>query len=262
MSQLAPATAAAVQHYACSVVGVTPLSPSTCQVDLLAPEGATLDYRAGQYLQLALVLEEGEAPQLLSYSIANRMNPNAPRSLQIFIHNSSAYTATILAHLAEKSRRNAPIDVVLPRGRAFLQSDLNAPHILVAAGSGISKIKCLTEDILKRNPAASVRIYWSNKRIDDFYLLRQFLRWAAEHDGVTFTPILESADPLWAGRSGYIYTVIEKDLSTLRGAHAYLCGSPQMVYGTIDKLAARGLDEANCYSDVFEYAPRNRQEAS
>ena len=36
-------------------------------------------------------------------------------------------------------------------GKAYLQTDVNLPHLLVAAGSGIAKIKTLTEAILGRS---------------------------------------------------------------------------------------------------------------
>lgn len=141
-------------------------------------------------------------------------------------------------------------------GKAFLQTALNKPHVLVAAGSGISKIKCITEEILHQNPNANLHIYWSNRNDDDFFLLDQFQHWAAVYNNLNFSTILESARSGWTGRVGFIYEVIQQDFSDLKDACAYLCGSAQMVYGTIDQLKSKGLKEANCYSDVFELAPR------
>ena len=145
-------------------------------------------------------------------------------------------------------------------GRAYLQTDLGLPHLLIAASSGISKIKCISEEILNRQPNADIKIYWSNKNINDFYLLDEFQSWKNHNKKLQFTPIIETADPLWHGRYGYIYEVIEEDFDSLDGVQVYLCGSPQMVYGTIDKLKSRGLKVENCYSDVFEYAPRDQSE--
>lgn len=105
-------------------------------------------------------------------------------------------------------------------------------------------------------------IYWSNRRVDEFYLLEGFRGRADQHPNVSFTPILESPTSHWPGRSGYLYQVIGQDTDDLSNTQAYLCGSPQMVYGTIDQLQARGLQEQNCYSDAFEYAPRKERLAS
>ena len=76
------------------------------------------------------------------------------------------------------------------------------------------------------------------------------------HENLTFTPILEASNENWFGRSGFIYEVIQQDYENLGNMRTYLCGSPNMVYGTIDQLKSRDLEEAHCYSDAFEFAPR------
>ncbi|MBX2808253.1 MAG: hypothetical protein KTR20_06420 [Cellvibrionaceae bacterium] len=242
--------------YACQVISVSPLGVNTFEVELQSPADTTLNYQAGQYLQLDLDLKGDGQLQSLSYSIANSFNQRQPRRLQLFIQNSSEFTDTLLKHLILMSKHNAKVKVTLPMGQAYLQTNLDLPHLLIAAGSGISKIKCLTEEILRQKPSADVNIYWSNKNADDFYLLDEFQDLVKKNH---FTPILESADEDWRGHSGYIYEVVEKEFENLGCTEVYLCGSPQMVYGTIDKLKATGLKEENCYSDVFEYAPRNRK---
>jgi CDP-4-dehydro-6-deoxyglucose reductase len=237
---------------------ISPLSEATFEVELCSTTDAVLDYRAGQYLRMEVDVNGDGRRQSLSYSIANSFNSSAPRRLQLFIHKQNALAGRVLDHLSSLSDSNTELMVTLPMGKAFLQTDLNLPHLLVAAGSGISKIKCLTEQILKQQSDAEVRIYWSNRCAADFYLLERFQSWADQHRHVGFIPLLESEEAHWRGRTGYLYEVIQQDISDLSDTRAYLCGSPQMVYGTIDKLQARGLQEEHCYSDVFEYAPRKQ----
>ena len=250
-------TASPVVTYACHVIAVTSLSANTFQVELQSPDGVILDYHAGQHLQLDLDINSNGKSQSLFYSIANGFDPEQPRRLQLFIQNNSERSDGILKHLTQISANNTPTQVTLPMGHAYLQTDLSLPHIFIAAGSGIAKIRCLTEDILRRQPNADVTVYWSNKKADDFYLLDEFRGWVEESNHVNFTPLLESANEDWQGRSGYLYELIEQDFNNLNHIQMYLCGSPQMVYGTIDKLQTIGLKEDNCYSDAFEYAPRN-----
>lgn len=258
MNNVATATDRPVVDYDCQVLAVRPLSSgSTFEVELESPEGSTLDYYAGQHLKLELDIHGDGQTQSLSYSIANSANPEQPRRLQLFIQNGSAFAEKILNRLADINENNAKVNVTLPMGQAYLQTDLGLPHLLVAAGSGIAKIKSITEEILRQRPDAKLHIYWSNKGADDFYLLDKFQNWAEHNDKLHFTPILESAAADWTGRSGYLYEVIQEDFNNLDSAQVYLCGSPQMVYGTIDQLKARGLKEEHCYSDVFTYAPRN-----
>lgn len=243
--------------YECRVINVTPLTKDTFQINLQVPVDTKLDYHAGQYLQLELDLDNNGQQQSLSYSIANGFNPKHPYRLQLLIQNSSTFTEKVLRKLSQVAVDNGHVTVRLPMGKAFLQTDLELTHVLIAAGSGISKVKCITEEILRRHTDASVSVYWSNKHTDEFYLLDEFEGWKTKYKNINFVPILESAHSDWHGRSGYLYEVIEEDFADLDEAQAYLCGSPQMVYGTIDKLKASGLREENCYSDVFEYAPRH-----
>ncbi|VUD46815.1 NAD(P)H-flavin reductase [Thalassocella blandensis] len=285
-STITEATQALVNH-PCRVLGVNPISAGTFEVELQSPAGTILNYHAGQYLQLDVDVNSDGQFQSLFYSIANGFNPDQPRRLQLYIQNTSEFADKILKYLSRLCEHKADVKVTMPMGQAFLQTDLELAHILAASGSGISQIKCLTEEILKRRPNADVSIYWSNKNIDDFYLLSEFQAWASQHQHLKFTPILAKANLAstklattnanWTGRTGYIYEVIEEDCKQLRNedlnstsqdpkpskqeylssTQVYLCGSPQMVYGTIDKLASIGLKEENCYSDVFEYAPRD-----
>ncbi len=247
----------AITHV-CQVIELTPLNSNTFQVELKSTTAAALNYQAGQYLQLELDVNNDGHRQFLSYSIANRFDHEHPRRLQLFIQNSSEFADKILKTLAELASKKRPVKVRMPMGQAFLQTDLSLPHVMIAAGSGISKIKCLTEELLRRQPDADVKVYWSNRKVGDFYLLDQFQDWVNQNNNLNFTPILESAEANWSGRSGYIYKVIEEDFEDLDGTQVYLCGSPRMVYGTIVQLKASGLKEKDCYSDVFEYAPQEQ----
>ena len=149
----------------CKVVDVQNLSEETFQILFEAPEGTQLQYHAGQYLQLELDLNNDGQFQSLFYTIANSCDPVHPRRLELFIHNASEFSGKIIQHLAQLSEAGAFAKINLAMGNAYLQTDVSLPHVLIAAGSGISKIKCVTEEILRRNPDADVNIYWSNKSL-------------------------------------------------------------------------------------------------
>jgi len=266
-----------VTAHVCRVLSVKSLNPlssinqGTFEIELQSIEAAALSFQAGQYLELELELALEQAlgqgvnkdsqTHALSYTIASRFNKEQPNCLKLIIQKNSAFSGKVVDRLKELSHNQDKVNITLAMGRAFLQTDLDLPHLLVAAGSGISKIKCITEEILQKNPDANVNIYWSNRNADDFFLLNEFNDWAAQYKNLQFTPILESTADNWFGPSGFIYQVIQKDFSDLTNMQTYLCGSPQMVYGTIDQLTPLGLQEENCYSDVFEFAPRDERVA-
>ena len=244
------------QNTDCEVRNITPLSTNTFQVMLKVLNNKVVSYHAGQYIQLELdVLGTGQK-QVLSYSIANRAKNNEAQEIQLFIQNVGEFSQKVLKRLTELRDSRNTVKVLFPKGKAFLQTDLTLKHLLIAAGSGIAKIKCIAEEALSRNPLADIALYWSNKKLEDFYLLHELQSLSKTHPNFRFTSILESEHADWTGRTGYIYRVIEEDLQSLEGIQTYLCGSPLMVYGTLDQLRSCGLTEQQCYSDVFEYAPR------
>lgn len=245
----------------CSVMAVTDLSVNTVQVSLQAADDVAVSYLAGQYLKLELPLDGDGAVTPLFYSIANRPNPMNPGSLEIFIYNGSELASRIIQYLRQLTGSHEQVTVTLPMGKAYLQTDVEKPHLLVAAGSGITKIRCIAAEIVARSSNAQVDIYWSNRLAEDFYLLDEFQQLGEQYPNLSFTPILESVASGWSGRTGYIYQVIEQDFDSLHSTRTYLCGSPNMVYGTIDQLSMLGLSEDSCYSDVFEYAPRQQSVA-
>ena len=254
---------AATEHkvgtHACKVLSAKPLNQRTFEIELQSLEGVPLFYRAGQYLQLELDVNNDEQSHSLSYTIASRFNPEQPSCLKLIIQIISEFSGKVIERLIEFSHNQKSVNITLAMGKAYLQTDLDLLHVFVAAGSGISKIKSITEEVVQRKPDTNIHIYWSNRSVDDFFLLNEFHSWAVQYQNLNFTPILESAESNWSGRSGMIYQVIQEDGLDLSNAKTYLCGSPQMVYGTIDKLKSLGLQEENCYSDVFEFAPREQK---
>lgn len=249
-------TASPVTHHSVCVKDIEPLNKHTYQIELSVQKGELLKYKAGQYLKLELDVNNDDKPLWLSYTISSRFDPDRPNRVCLIIQRTSEFSGQVVDRLYSVKTSQEPISIMLAMGKAFLQTDLNKPHVLVAAGSGISKIKCITEEILHQSPDTRIDIYWSNRSVDDFFLLEQFQDWATQCRNLNFTTILEAAHSSWTGRSGFIYEVIQQDFSDLKDAFVYLCGSAQMVYGTIDQLNSKGLEEANCYSDVFELAPR------
>ena len=65
-----------------------------------------------------------------------------------------------------------------------------------------------------------------------------------------------SDTPDWPGRQGMLCEAVCEDLAVLADYDIYLCGSPPMVYATLDALLAAGAVREQIHSDVFSYAPR------
>ncbi|WP_430460651.1 2Fe-2S iron-sulfur cluster-binding protein [Thalassolituus sp. LLYu03] len=243
---------------ACQVRSVTELPGNVYRAELLAPAGKKVDFWPGQYLMLTVDTRDGE--QQLPYSLASApgsMTGADPRTFELHIAAGSDTADQVIAYLKQAIIAR----VTLPFGDCRIHPDYvkqhkQTPLLMVAAGSGFSQIKSLIEGVLALNPLQEIHLYWSNKNRDGFYLADLPLSWAQTFANFHYHPIIEQHSDGWNGRAGWIYQVIHEDFTDLSQAQMFACGSPNMVYGTLDQLQPLGLSQSNMHSDVFAYAPR------
>src|SRR5690606_18038668 len=194
-----------LKQYACQVSAIAPLSENTYQVDLLAPDDASLSYHAGQHLQLELNPEQEAGMQSLSYTIANACKPDSPQRLQLIIRKNTEFSGKIIKTLTSLHHSKKNARVTLPLCKAYLQTRRDRLHVLVAGWSGIAKMKCIMESIGMREPGADVTIYWCNRSLTDVNLLDFFQGLKSLYKTIRFIPVLESKSPGWVGQSGNLY---------------------------------------------------------
>jgi len=242
---------------ACQIASMKLLPGNVYQVELLAPAGKKADFWPGQYLLLKVQTKDGE--QKLPYSIAcapGSLTGADSRRIELHIAAGSERSDQVIAFL-----KNAVVaSVTLPFGDCLIHPEFlknhQEPLLMIAAGSGFAQIKSLVEGVLAIEPQREIHIYWSNRKEDGFYLGDAPLQWAQQHTNVHYHPIIEQHSEGWHGRAGWIYQVIHEDFTDLSDTRMFACGSPNMVYGTLDQLEPSGLSIDKMHSDVFAYAPR------
>ncbi|MEK9765686.1 MAG: hypothetical protein VW274_04340, partial [Thalassolituus sp.] len=109
---------------------------------------------------------------------------------------------------------------------------------------------------LALDPEREIHLYWSNRAAVGFYLPELPQTWQSDYPNFHYHPIIQKHADDWNGRAGWIYEVIHEDFEDLSNVAMFACGSPNMVFGTLDQLEPLGLNESNMYSDVFAYATR------
>ena len=246
------------QTLACQVKAVEVMADDVYRISLLAPAGRNPDYWAGQYLMLHM--GEGKNEEQIPYSIANApgaLTGRDPREIELHIAANSDNARDVIRFLQQAVIAR----VTLPAGdcfihKAFLNDRKDQPLLMVAAGSGFSQIKALIEAALVLDPQREIHLYWSNRAAVGFYLPDLPQAWAHDYPNFRYHPIVQQHADDWNGRAGWIYQVIHEDFSDLSQVTMFACGSPTMVFGTLDQLEPLGLSESNMHSDVFAYATR------
>ena len=204
---------------------------------------------AGQYLMI--VLPTGEQ---VPYSIGSAPHALPVITLYIRVADPSSLANKVIEHI----QSNKNILIKMPGGDCHLESGSfveDAENILlIAGGTGLSQMKSLYDSLIELDLKGHVSLYWGLKTPHDMFI-KAWVEAAQDAHTFSLEVVVNEADETWQGRTGWLHEAVLKDHPDLSNSIAFISGSVGMVYGTLDRLALRGLTKENCFSDVFAYAP-------
>ena len=232
--------------YPCKVISIENLNHDVAQLTLKIPSDDTMQFLAGQYIDL---LYKDFEPR--SFSIANSPNSQGIIELHIRLVDGGKFTHFIFNQLAE----NSLLRLEGPKGSFYLR-DNNKPIIMLAGGTGFGPIKSMIESsLLAINKP--VMIYWGVRTKVDLYSELPYL-WAQQYKHISFIPILSSLDNNWSGRTGFVHQAVLEDYDDLSSFEVYACGAPIMVNLAAESFVKKGLPQSSFYSDAFEFQQPNK----
>ncbi|MGC2519384.1 MAG: CDP-6-deoxy-delta-3,4-glucoseen reductase [Burkholderiales bacterium] len=217
-------------------------------VYLRLPANERLLFLAGQYLDI--LLKDGTRR---SFSMANP--PHDDEFVQLHIRRVPGGSFTDHVFTAMKERDILRLEG--PLGTFFLREESDKPIVFVASGTGFAPIKAIIEAAFKKGVARPMTLYWGARRPKDLYLNELPQRWAAEHPGFRYIPVISEAltEDGWRGRTGFVHRAVMEDLPDLSGHQVYACGVPVMVNSARrDFIAQCRLPENEFFADSFTTA--------
>ncbi|MYM39791.1 2Fe-2S iron-sulfur cluster-binding protein [Duganella qianjiadongensis] len=227
------------QQIAGRVVGQDQLTHDICRLTIQLD--SQLDYRAGQYAQLAL---ESMPDCARSYSFATPSSPDG--RVQFFIKHMAGGQFSSRVH--QHSVLNEAVTVSGPCGDFWLR-EASAPLLLIAGGSGLAPVLALLQDAAQQGVQRDATLMFGVRRRADLYAVDEIGTLARSWRGrFAFIPVL-SEETDWPGASGLIPQHIASYLPA--GAHAYLCGPPAMVDACTASLLEQGVAAAHLHADRF-----------
>lgn len=226
----------------CTVQAITSLGADVHEVVLQWPAQQPTEFQPGQYLLLAS--SEG---RFSPFSIASAP---AEENLRLHVLAANEEPASLLNAL----RREGIARVQLPFGDVQVDVAQAAPLLLIAAGTGLAQMRSIVEQARAQGSKQPIHLYWGARTGQELYQPDCWPEWQTL-PGLHLHQVV-SHDPDWPGRKGFLYEAVISDLPDLSGFQVITCGSPAMVYGTLDALVEHGLQPEQMQSDVFSYAPR------
>ncbi|RAY12469.1 oxidoreductase [Actinomadura craniellae] len=202
-----------------------------------------LPYRPGQSVA---VEAPGRLRQWRYYSMAN-----APRSDQTIDFHvrliDGGPVSTVLARnvqVGDRLRLGAPV------GSLTLDADSPRDVLLVAGSTGLAPLKAIMEEIGQRPVPPRVRLYFGARTADALYDLEDLRKRAAESPWLTVTAAVSDEDPGGAFEHGLLPDVVAR-AGNWSGHDAYLCGPPDMVEQTADRLLRLGVPGGRIRFETF-----------
>jgi CDP-4-dehydro-6-deoxyglucose reductase, E3 len=215
---------------------------------LKLPANERLQFLPGQYVDL--LLKDGTRR---SFSMGNA--PHDDELMQLHVRHvvGGSFTDHVFSTMKERDilRFEGPL------GTFFLREESDKPIVFVASGTGFAPIKAIIEAALHQGVARPMTLYWGGRRPKDLYLNELPAKWAAEHPGFKYVPVISDALPEdgWTGRTGFVHRAVMQDFPDLSGHQVYACGVPIMVDSARrDFVAQCRLPENEFFADSFTTA--------
>ena len=113
--------------------------------------------------------------------------------------------------------------------------------VLVAMGTGVAPLRSTLRHALRRpDDFGQIVVLYGARTPDDFCYRDETEMWQAA--GVELRQVISKPDGYeWAGSTGYVQSLLDNVLPSLTEPVAFVCGSPEMITHTRDRLQEMGL---------------------
>ncbi|MDI3331653.1 MAG: globin domain-containing protein [Micrococcus sp.] len=219
---------------------------------LLSPvSGQVPSHHTGQYVAIAVDLPDG-LRQPRQYTISS-----GPRgdSLRVTIKRvkgiNGAPDGQVSGWLHENARPGTVLDVSQPAGDVVLDES-DAPLVLVSAGIGITPVAAIMEDLSRRQPDRTVRLFHADKSHAHHALYdglrRQVLAMSDARAQNWYEQDAENAPTLHPARPGFMDLT---DVEVPQNAEVFMCGPLPFMQIARRTLIDQGVPSENIHYEVF-----------
>lgn len=238
-----------VKEFRTTVLRIRDLTHDIKEVVFKLDDPATMDYKAGQFIQLKVPeYELTDEPVYRAYSMASHPAVKDQVETEIRLVPNGICTTYVHKHLKEGDQ------VILngPYGEFFLR-DSDRKVVCIAGSSGMAPIKSILNDMAVRGIDRETMYFFGARSKRDLFLADEMRELEAKLPRFSFIPALSEPEPEdnWDGATGLITEVLDSYLSSGDNVEAYLCGSPGMIDACINVLTKKGVPEDLIFYDKF-----------
>jgi sulfhydrogenase subunit gamma (sulfur reductase) len=182
--------------------------------------------------QVAVLQAPGESPAYFAFASA----PEDPE-LQVLV-KQKAGASNVIFDMQKGDR----IQLVEVAGRGFaLDEQKHKDLVFVAMGTGVAPLRSALRHVLRRpHEFGQLVVLYGARTPDDFCYRDETETW--EEAGVELRQVVSRPDGHdWSGPTGYVQSLLDHVLPSLKSPIALICGSPEMIEQTRDRLRQMGF---------------------
>jgi CDP-4-dehydro-6-deoxyglucose reductase, E3 len=215
------------------------LAPDVMQLVLRVPAADSMEFLAGQYLD---VLLEGGLRR--SYAVANA--PDAGSQIELHVQRvpGGVFSEAVFGTL----REGALVKIEGPLGR-FIYQPGTEPVIFVAEGTGFAPIKAMLGQALAED-SRDVHLYWGARDAAGIYMEPLLRDWASRMPRLKIRTVVSAA--------GGVLDAVLQQHPRLAEFAIYAAGPPAMIDKVQRTFSAHGVRPEQLYVDAFDQAPSTK----
>ena len=277
-----------VKQWECTVESNDNVATFIKELVLRLPEGETVDFRAGGYVQLECpphnvdfdnfdIGEEykgdwerfgffkygsaSEDTTIRAYSMANYPEEKGIVKFNIRIATpppgSEGIPPGIMSSWAFDLKPGDKITVYGPFGE-FFAKETEAEMVFIGGGAGMAPMRSHLFDQLKRlKTQRKISFWYGAHSLKEMFYVEDYDGLQAENENFTWHTALSDPQPEdnWDGLTGFIYNVLFEEYLKNHPApedcEYYMCGPPMMNAAVIKMLVDLGVERDNIFLDDF-----------
>lgn len=199
------------------------------------------DHLAGQFIQFE-ISDNGKIAKR-AYSIAS--NPRSPE-LEFCI---KLLPGGLASAYFQQATPESILTFTGPQGR-FVCATRGRPMMFVATGAGLGPIMgMITDELKNRGTKEHIELIFGVRSQEDIFWIDRLDALQKEHSNFTYRVTLSQPQGAWPGYSGRVTMHLPE--SSNGDKQFFLCGSPDMVKETREKLMNRGTDPNDIHFEIF-----------
>ena len=182
--------------------------------------------------QVAVLQVPGESPAYFAFASA----PEDPE-LEVLV-KQKAGASNVIFDMQQGDR----IQLVEVAGHGFaLEEQKHKDLVFVAMGTGVAPLRSALRHVLQRQQDfGQLVVLYGARTPDDFCYRDETESW--EEAGVELRQVVSRPDGHdWSGPTGYVQSLLDNVLPSLNSPIALICGSPEMIEQTRNRLRQMGF---------------------